>query len=123
MMVKQQQLSQVINSYIDREIAPLSAGMNSVQQLIFGFQLGILKRKSQAIIKDFLGGNGAKMLHLVEGDEVDVDTLYSALAEAMSAQGSVEVLGIKLTNADVNKLYSMIKEQSNIYETINTSNP
>lgn len=63
------------------------------------------------------------MLHLVEGDEVDIDTLYSALAEAMSAQGSVEVLGIKLTNADVNKLYSMIKEQSNIYETINTSNP
>lgn len=63
------------------------------------------------------------MLHLVEGDEVDIDTLYSALAEAMSAQGSVEILGIKLTNADVNKLYSMIKEQSNIYETINTSNP
>lgn len=63
------------------------------------------------------------MLHLVEGDEVDTDTLYSALAEAMSAQGSVEILGIKLTNADVNKLYSMIKEQSNIYETINTSNP
>ena len=63
------------------------------------------------------------MLHLVEGDEFDIDTLYSALAEAMSAQGSVEILGIKLTNADVNKLYSMIKEQSNIYETINTSNP
>ena len=121
-MIKQQQLSQVINSYIDREIAPLSAGMNSVQQLLFGFQLGVIKRKSQALINNFLSGSSAKMLHLVEGDEVDVDTLYGALSDAMSAQGSVEILGIKLTNADVNKLYSMIKEQM-VYETSNPSNP
>lgn len=120
-MIKQQQLSQIINSYIDREIAPLSSGMNSLQQLLFGFQLGIIKRKSQAMLKDFLGGSGAKMLHLVEGDDVDVDTLYAALSDAMNAQGSVEVLGIKLTNADVNKLYSMIKEQM-VYETTNTPN-
>lgn len=61
------------------------------------------------------------MLHIVEGDNVDIDTLYEALSEAMNHQGSVEVLGIKLTNADVNKLYSMMKEQS-AYETINPSN-
>lgn len=121
-MIKQQQLGQIINSYIDTEIAPLSSGMNSVQQLVFGFQLGVIKRKSQAMIRDFLGGAGAKMLHIVDGDDVDVDTLYGALSDAMSAQGSVEILGIKLTNADVNKLYSMIKEQSS-HETINPSNP
>ena len=121
-MIKQQQLGQIINSYIDREIAPLASGMNSLQQLLFGFQLGVIKRKSQALIKDFLGGSGAKMLHLVDGDNVDIDTLYGALSDAMNAQGSVEILGIKLTNADVNKLYSMIKEQM-VYETPNTSNP
>ena len=37
------------------------------------------------MIKDFLGGAGAKMLHIVDGDGVDVDTLYGALSDAMSA--------------------------------------
>lgn len=120
-MIKQQQLGQIINSYIDREIAPLSSGMTSIRQFLFGFQLGVIKRKSQALIKDFLGGAEAKMLHIVDGDDVDIDTLYGALSDAMNAQGSVEILGIKLTNADVNKLYSMIKEQGN-YETVDPSN-
>lgn len=84
-MIKTQQLSSIINQYIDREIAPLSAGMNSLQQLLFGFQLGVIKRKSQSIMKDLLEGSSAKILHIVEGDEVDVDTLYGALSDAMNA--------------------------------------
>lgn len=37
----------------------------------------------------------------------------------MSKQGSVELIGVKFTNADVNKLYAIIKEQIG-YETNNT---
>ena len=44
-----------------------------------------------------------------------------ALSEALTKQGSTELLGIKFTPADVNKLYAMIKEQS-VYETNYTPN-
>lgn len=120
-MIKQQTLYKVINEYIDKEIAPLSNGANQLQQFLFGFQLGIIKRKSQAVIKDYLNSSAAKVLHIVEGDDVDVDTLYGALSESMEKQGNIEAFGIKFTSSDVNKLYSMLREQS--YEQINTSNP
>ena len=120
-MINQQQLCKVLNDYIDKELAPLSNGTSQVQQLLFGFQLGILKRKSQTVVKEYLASPAAKMLHLVEGENVDIDTIYGALSEALTKQGSIELLGIKFTPADVNKLYAMIKEQ-NIYETNYTPN-
>ena len=119
-MIKQQQLYNIINEYIDKEIAPLSVGTSPMQQFLFGFQLGIIKRKSQTLMKDLLSSPTSKMLHILDGENVDVDTLYGALSDAMSAQGSLEVCGVKFTNADVNKLYSMIRERS--YEQVNISN-
>lgn len=110
-MVKQQQLYSAVNRFIDQELAPMTSGMSSIQQLVFGFQLGVIKRKSQSLIQNYLGSPTAKLMQLVEGDEVDIETLYQALVETLNKQGSVEVMGIKFTSSDVNKLYSMIKEQ------------
>lgn len=111
-MIKQQVLYSAINTFIDREIAPLTSGMGSLQQLMFGFQLGVLKRKLSSLIQNYLSNPAVRAMQIVSGDEVDLETLYQALLEAMNRQGSVEVMGIKLTSSDINKLYSIIKEQA-----------
>lgn len=110
-MVKQQQIYAAVNKFIDQELAPMTSGMSSIQQLVFGFQLGVIKRKSQSLIQSYLNNPATKLMQLAEGDEVDIEILYQALLEAINKQGSVEVIGIKFTSSDVNKLYSMIKEQ------------
>lgn len=111
-MIKQQVLYSAVNSFIDREIAPLSSGMGSLQQFLFGFQLGVLKRKSKSLIQNYLSNPAVKAMQIVEGDEIDVELLYQALLEAMEKQGNLEVMGIKLTSSDVNKLYSIIRESA-----------
>lgn len=119
-MIKQQQLLQAVNSYIDREVAPLSNSMSPVQQLVFGMELGIIKRRSKNMLDSFINSPSAKLLQLVDvNGDVDADLLYEALDESMSKQGSIELMGVKFTNADVNKLYAIIKEQTG-YETNNT---
>lgn len=117
-MIKQTQLLQALRTYIDREIAPLSNNMSPVQQLVFGVELGILKRKSQTMLTNFISSPSAKALQLSINDEIDDEVLYEAISEAMSKQGSIELMGVKFTNADVNKLYETIKEFK-IYETSN----
>lgn len=119
-MIKQQQLLQAVNSYIDREVAPLSNSMSPVQQLVFGMELGIIKRRSKNMLDSFINSPSAKLLQLVDvNGDIDADLLYEALDESMSKQGSIELMGVKFTNADVNKLYAIIKEQTG-YETNNT---
>lgn len=119
-MIKQQQLLQAINSYIDREVAPLSNNMLPIQQLVFGMELGIIKRKSKNMLDNFINSPSAKLLQLIDANgDIDADLLYEALNESMSKQGSVELMGVKFTSADVNKLYAIIKEQIG-YETNNT---
>lgn len=42
-------------------------------------------------------------------NEFDIDSLYDAARKAMSKVGSVEYMGIKFNEADVDSLYNYIK--------------
>lgn len=110
-MVKQNQLQQALNTFIDNELAPLANSMPPMKQFIYGVELGVLKRKCSTLVSNFMNSQGAKLLSIVDNDEVDVETLYKAFSEAMEKQGSIELMGVKFTNADINKLYQIIKEQ------------
>ena len=45
-MVKQNQLQQALNTFIDNELAPLANSMPPIKQFIYGVELGVLKIKS-----------------------------------------------------------------------------
>lgn len=114
MMIKEETLYRVIDTYIEKEIAPLSNGTSQINQLLFGFQVGILRRKAKTLISQYIESPVAKTMGLIdEQNQVDIDTLYGALSDAMTSQGNIELMGVKFTTQDVNKLYSMLKEASN----------
>ena len=44
-----------------------------------------------------------------ENNDIDIESLYDAARKAMSKVGSVEYMGIKFNEADVDSLYNYIK--------------
>ena len=115
-MTKQTQIQQAINKFIDTEISPLMNSMTPMKQFIFGMELGIIKNKSNKLISNFINSSEAKLLELADGENIDIETLYTAAIQAMEKQGTIEVAGIKFSTQDINKLYQIIKEQVS-YET------
>ena len=44
-----------------------------------------------------------------DNDEIDLETLYSAARKAMDKVGTVEYMGIRFNESDIDSLYSYIK--------------
>ena len=63
-----------------------------------------------------MNSSEAKLLELTDGENIDIETLYTAAIPAMEKRGNIEVAGIKFSTQDINKLYQIVKEQIN-YET------
>ena len=54
MKINNEQLNLSINEFIDRELLPLSSNMAFPQQFIFGFKMGVIKRKIKDTIHAYL---------------------------------------------------------------------
>ena len=114
MKLNEMQLYSAINEYIDREILPLGATMNITDQFIFGFKVGIAKRKIQDIIKPYFKTEMAKTLALIdENGYIDIDTIYSAASDVMQNMKQLEIAGITFKNEDLQKLYGIMQKYAN----------
>ena len=114
MKLSEMQLYSAVNEFIDREIMPLGATMNLTEQFMFGFKVGIAKRKVQTITKGFLTSKEAKMLGLVdENGYIDIDTMYQSASDVMSQMKQLEVVGITFKENDLQKLYGIIQKYAN----------
>ena len=69
-MVEQNQLQQALNTFIDNELAPLANSMPPIKQFIYGVELGVLKRKGSTLVSNFINSQEAKLLSIVNNDEV-----------------------------------------------------
>lgn len=114
MKLNEMQLYSAINEFIDREIMPLGANMNLTEQFIFGFKMGIAKRKIQGFVKSYLSKNEIKMLGLIDNNGyIDIDTMYHSASEVMSQMKQLEVAGITFRDSDLQKLYGIMQKYAN----------
>lgn len=115
MRLSEGQLYSAVNEYIDREIMPLGATMNLTDQFLFGFKMGVVKRKIQDTMKTYLHTNNAlKTFGVIdENGCLEIDTLYQSACDTMSQMKQVEVLGITFRETDLQKLYGIMQKYAN----------
>lgn len=111
MKLTEMQLYSAINEYLDREIMPLGANMQMLNQFLFGVQVGVLKRKIQPIVKNYLNSGAIKALDLVDADgKIDIDTLYNAAMDMFKQMNYIEIIGVRLSETDLQKLYGIMQK-------------
>lgn len=111
MKINNEQLNLSINEFIDRELLPLSSNMAFPQQFIFGFKMGVIKRKIKATIHAYLSKSELKMLGLVdENGYIDAETMYQAAAEQFKHIPSIELAGITFKESDLQNLYNIMQK-------------
>ena len=110
MKLSESSIDTAVNEFIDSEIAPMSSGMGAVEQFAFGFTLGIVKRKSNNILKRLINSKVAQTLELVdESGLIDIDLAYEAASESLNKIKQLEVGGIRFTSKDLDTLYSIMQ--------------
>ena len=110
MTVSFEKLISAINVYIERDLMPLSSSLGKLEQFFFGIKMGIFKERASAVVADFIKGDMAKSFKLVdENGNIDVDVFYRAAKDAMRPLSFIEVAGIRLNDADIDKLYNYLR--------------
>ena len=111
MKINEMQFYSAISEFIDREIMPLGATMNLTDQFLFGFKMGIAKRKIQHVVKSYLSSDSVKAFGLVdENGCIDVETMYQSASEVMSQMNQLEIAGITFKESDLQKLYGNMQK-------------
>lgn len=114
MKLTEMQLYSALNEYIDREIMPLGANMKMLEQFMFGVQIGVIKRKIQSVVKSYINSPAIKALGLIdENGLIDIDTIYNAAADTFKQMNYIEVGGVRLSEADLQKLYGTMRKYDN----------
>jgi hypothetical protein len=114
MKLNEMQLYSALNEFIEREIMPLGANMNLTEQFVFGFKMGIAKRKIQSIIKGYLAKKEIKILGLVdENGYIDIDTMYQSASDVINQMKQIELAGITFRDSDLQNLYSIMQKYAN----------
>lgn len=114
MKLTEMQLYSALNEYIDREIMPLGANMQMMNQFLFGVQMGVIKRKIQSLVKGYITSPAIKTLGLIdENGLIDIDTLYSSASDMFKQMNYIEVGGIRLSETDLQKLYGIMRKYDN----------
>lgn len=112
-MVTVQQIQSGLAAYLDAEMMP-KLPANGVQKVITGAAMGLLIKRSGAIIQEYSQHPFVKMLGITdENGNWDLDTLKAEVKKQIDGNGfdvEVPMLGIMTFHqADVDKLVTYIK--------------
>lgn len=111
MKLNEMQLYSALNEFIDKELMPLGASMDLKEQFVFGFKMGIIKRKAQALVKSYLNKQEIKMLDLIdENGKIDVETMYQSAMDMFSQVKELEIAGITFKEQDLSRFYSIMQK-------------
>lgn len=101
-----------VTKYIDNEIV---SKLNDWRGWVLGGALGISLSKFDTVFEELKKNGFVKMLGVVQGDMVDVDTIYKELKKQASKGSitfSIPMIGaLTLSDKDVDALYRYIIEE------------
>ena len=110
MKISEMQLYSAINEFISREIEPLGASMNYLQQMGFGLKIGMVKHSIQNLVKSNIGKNELKILGIVdENGNIDIEPIYQSAMDMMKKMQKIEVAGITFRENDLQNLYGTMQ--------------
>lgn len=110
MVITQGQLVEVLNNYIDTDVMPNVNKLSSIEQLMTGIKIGIIKRSIPKLLNDYIDKPELKLLGVVTDKGINLDVIYESAKESMKKLGTVEYGNFRFNEADVDKIYSMAKD-------------
>ncbi len=97
--------------YLETELVPSLGGW---QKWLVGAGAAILVNRMDSVVVNLANMPVVKMMDIIHGDKIDIETVYEAVREqAKTTPAVVDIPGLgtlKLSVADVDKLYKMIME-------------
>lgn len=90
--------------FVEKHLAPLLPTGVSVALMAFG-PIVIESKIDKYIRSDWLADTP-----LVDGENIDIDTMYTRYREKASNKWPLELFGFKFAERDLDTLYRMIKE-------------
>lgn len=99
----------IVGKYVKDEVLPNIP--NSFERFMVGAGATLVIGKGEVLVQKHLPM--LKQMEIIDNDgNVDIDRLYTASTNGMSAAGgSVKYKSFTFNQGDVDKLYSMLKEQ------------
>lgn len=109
-MMNAEHIIRGIHEFIDTELAPTGASLLDLDLFLFGLKLGIAKRRAESVVSNLINGEG-KAIGVVDSEgNVDIDTVYHSAIDAIRRVDTINISGFKFREADINKLYDLIKK-------------
>ena len=115
MKINETQLYAALNEFIDTEIMPLSAGMPLPKQFVFGWKIGIIRRKVETLVKNYLNKGEIKMLGKARGSKMGNNLLVQQIEKAGGVDFSMPVL-LGYTGLSDSLLCKYIEDSKHIWE-------
>lgn len=109
MVITQGQFVEVLNTYIDTNVMPNINKLSSLEQLLVGIKIGVIKRSIPKLLDDYLNKPELKLLGVVTDKGINLDVLYESAKETMDKLGSVEYSNFRFNKADIDEIYSLAK--------------
>lgn len=110
MKLTKQQVTEVVNTYIQEELIPISRSSDTLEQILYGSILGLVSKRLPAIVDTYAEDKTLKMLGVVDEDCcVDAELLISTIKENWKEGQVVKIGNIKFNRSDIDKLYSIAK--------------
>lgn len=110
-MITMGKLKNGVANYLDREVLP---SINGWQKWVFGAGAIILVDRMENVIRSLENHPVVKMMNIVHGDNIDIDTIYGAIREQAAVSPAVfdipTIGSFKMGVADIDTLYKMIME-------------
>ena len=104
-MVSIEQVKRGFANFVDREIVPVLPGWKGIL-FAAGAPLVIEKKARELPEHPLVQAMGV----VDENGMVDIDKVYSAIKDKAVGRWPVEIAGLKASEADLDKLYTYIKE-------------
>ena len=110
MFVNTEQIQVGVINFIENEIAKKAVGAN---KFITYFAMPIISKKITQYVNSFAQNELTKDM-FDENNNVDIDIVYNMAKDAIKKSGQFTLFGIIFNESDIDKLYTYIKQTSQI---------
>ena len=107
MFVNTEQIQRGVNTFVDNELGKKAVGVNKFAVYFF---LPIINSKIAKIVNAYAQNDLTKEM-FDENNNLNLDTIYAMGKEAIRKSGQFVYSGIVITETDIDKLYTYIKNQ------------
>lgn len=114
MVITQGQLIEVVNEYIDTDIMAHCNKLSSLEQLMFGIKVGVIKQSVPQMLDNYFSKPEMKLVGVMTDEGINLDLIYNAATDTMKRLGTVEYAKFKFNQSDIDKLYEIAKRKRGV---------